>query len=258
MASISLQVSLVLALIAIFALPGKCLPGKQFGSGSLTYTKLEARASGQCDSNWPKIDGIVSLKEQKLINEDFDCQNKLYKSSGGRVFRVSGGVTISNCFFEQSGESDTIQIEGSGSYTVSNCYFKSTGDDGISIKGAADVTIKNVYFMKAGNKAVQHDGSGTVTIIGGCFQDVHILAKSCGNCEVNSSVSGRTINVKDVTIIDVKTVCGVNTNKNDVCTVTGLKGTPTESVCTGYEGITNPSILPKQTSKNEKNAHCVF
>ncbi|CAH7668482.1 expressed protein [Phakopsora pachyrhizi] len=255
---ILLQVSLVLSFIAIFVAPGDCFPRKQFESSSSNYTKRQDSASSQCDSNWPTNKGTVSLSEPKVINADFDCENKLYKSSGNSVFKVSGGVKISNCFFEQSGESDTIQIEGSGSFTVSNCYFKSTGDDGISVKGAADVTITDVYFMKAGNKAVQHDGSGTVTITGGCFQSVHILVKSCGNCEVNSSVSGRTINVKDVTIIDVRTVCGVNTNKNDVCTVTGLKGTPTESVCTGYEGITDPSTTPKQTSENEKNAHCVF
>ncbi|CAH7681471.1 expressed protein [Phakopsora pachyrhizi] len=202
---ILLQVSLVLSFIAIFVAPGDCFPRKQFESSSSNYTKRQDSASSQCDSNWPTNKGTVSLSEPKVINADFDCENKLYKSSGNSVFKVSGGVKISNCFFEQSGESDTIQIEGSGSFTVSNCYFKSTGDDGISVKGAADVTITDV----------QHDGSGTVTITGGCFQSV-----------VNSSVSGRTINVKDVTIIDVRTVCGVNTNKNDVCTVTGLKGTP--------------------------------
>lgn len=79
------------------------------------------------------------------------------------------------------------------------------------------------------------------------------LVLSCGNCKQNSAVKGRTLKIENCSISNVRTVCGVNSNRADVCTVKGLKGTPTESVCTAYQGITDPSTLPKQTSKNKKS-----
>ncbi|CAH7672517.1 expressed protein [Phakopsora pachyrhizi] len=134
--------------------------------------------NGVCPLKVGEPKGSKTLTEPIVIKEggSHDCGNKLYKikseSISATVFRIKGSASLSNCYFSQSGDSDTIDIDGSGSVNLTNLHFLNIGDDAVSIKGSANVNISDSTFANGKNKAIQHDGSGTVTATNSCFEKI--------------------------------------------------------------------------------------
>ncbi|KAI8453607.1 pectin lyase fold/virulence factor [Phakopsora pachyrhizi] len=219
---------------------------------------------GKCTAGLPQIAGSVQVTEPRIIDKTgFDCENKLYYNPSSKaetiIFILKNGASLTNCYFKQSGESDAVHVEGNGNFKLSNLRFITIGDEAISIKGGGDVSIDHCVFVNGGNKAVQHDGTGSVTVNNSCFQYLHICMKSCGNCPQNVDKPRRTITSTSCSFYNVRTVMGCNINNGDVCTVSNPMGdSPSESICTTYDGISDSSRLPTQVSKNKRNPSCIF
>ncbi|KAG7144509.1 pectate lyase E like protein [Verticillium longisporum] len=177
---------------------------------------------------------IISLPRPSYIsgardfnNQEFDrgrsCEVGLDVSVDEPVFVLENGASISNVIIGARQVYDAIAALGTG-----------------------DVLVKGGGARNAAADIIRHKGRGTVTVDSFTVVDSARLYRSCGDCSNNGGP--RKIVVKNVKVSGLKSeLVGINSNYNDVATVSGSCGTSSK-VCQEYRGVAKGSSSYKVTT----------
>ncbi|KAF3354949.1 hypothetical protein VdG1_04374 [Verticillium dahliae VDG1] len=222
---------------------------------SLAITAAVSAVASAQTLNIPTRSGsIVSLSQPSTIsgskdfgNKEFDrgrsCDTDADTGSDSAVFILENGASISNVIIGVN------QLEGvhcKGACTLTNVWFRDVCEDAISALGSGNVLIKGGGAQNAKDKVVQHNGRGTVTIDGFTVINAGKLYRGCGDCTGNGGP--RNVVVKNVKVSGLKSeLVGINSNFNDVATVSGSCGTSSK-VCQEYRGVAKGSSSYKVTT----------
>jgi uncharacterized secreted repeat protein (TIGR03808 family) len=103
-------------------------------------------------------------------------QSWLLSRSGGTIFRMRGGstITLAGVGFDgrdQGGDAPLVLAEGADDFTITNCRFTGTKGDGLRLEGSAGLVSGN-RFARIGRSAIfSRDGKG-VTIADNTISDI--------------------------------------------------------------------------------------
>ena len=101
---------------------------------------------------------------------------------------------------------------------------------------------------------IQHNGAGTVTINGFQVADFGKLYRSCGNCK---SMYERHVTMTGITASSGKSLCGINSNYGDSCTITESSVTGVKDICVTYTG-NDSGDEPKKNGSGADGTYCIY
>ncbi|KAG7117659.1 pectate lyase E like protein [Verticillium longisporum] len=197
---------------------------------------------------------IISLPRPSYIsgakdfnNQEFDrgrsCEFGLDVSVEEPVFVLEDGASISNVII---GARQVYGVSCKGSCTLTNVWFRDVCEDAIAALGTGNVLVKGGGARNGAGDIIRHNGRGTVTVDSFTVVDSGRLYRSCGDCSNNGGP--RNVVVKNVKVSGLKSeLVGINSNFNDVATVSGSCGTSSK-VCQEYRGVAKGSSSYKVTT----------
>ncbi|ROV90733.1 hypothetical protein VSDG_08282 [Cytospora chrysosperma] len=183
-----------------------------------------------------------------VYDRGVECTGQDEGGDEDAVFQIEEGGSLSNVIIGPN------QIEGvhcQGSCTLTNVWWSAVCEDAFSLKNqdAADTTyIKGGGATGAADKVMQHNGAGTLSISDFVVEDFGKLYRSCGNCD---TMYERHVIIDGVTASGGKTLCGINSNYGDSCTITGYTGeSDVTDACVTYTGTDNNDEEPSKNTDN--------
>ncbi|KAI1484799.1 pectate lyase [Biscogniauxia mediterranea] len=257
-----MQYRFVLTSVASLALGANAIPQPQITPApSPDLKKLALRA------NVPASSGSSVLKAVKTIaaGETFDGGMVMFdrgvsctgQSEGGdsdAVFQIENGGTLSNVII---GPNQAEGVHCQGACTLKNVWWSAVCEDAFTIKKQdADETT---YIIGGGafgaeDKVLQHNGGGSLEVSDFTVEDFGKLYRSCGNCK---SQYERHVTLTGITASSGKSLCGINSNYGDTCTITDSTVTDVKDICVTYTGNSSG----KEPTKNGSGAdgtYCIY
>ncbi|POS78921.1 pectate lyase [Diaporthe helianthi] len=210
--------------------------------------------------NVPASSGSSVLEDVKTIASGDSFDGGMYvfdrgvsctgQSEGGEsdaVFQIENGGTLKNVIIGPN------QIEGvhcQGACTLENVWWPQVCEDAFTIKkqAAGETTyIKGGGAAGAEDKVLQHNGGGSLEVSDFEVDDFGKLYRSCGNCK---TMYERHFSISGSTATDGKTICGINSNYGDSCTITDTTTDGVKDVCVTYTGTDDNDKEPVKNSDN--------
>jgi len=181
------------------------------------------------------------------------CSGQSEGGSSDAVFVLEKGASISNVIIGANQAEGIHCLEGG--CKLNSVWWEDVCEDAFTVKkqAAGDVTtITGGGAKNADDKIIQHNGGGKIVIDGFCAQDFGKLYRSCGNC---SSMSKREVEIKNSIVSGGKSICGVNSNYGDVCTLNNIDISSVKETCVTYKG-NDSGDEPSKISSGVENASC--
>ncbi|KAG7152899.1 pectate lyase E like protein [Verticillium longisporum] len=182
---------------------------------------------------------IISLPRPSYISGAKDFNNQEFDRGRSCEFGLDLGVNEPVFILENGASISNVIIGARQVYGVS-CK------DAIAALGTGDVLVKGGGARNGAGDIIRHNGRGTVTVDSFTVVDSARLYRSCGDCSNNGGP--RNVVVKNVKVSGLKSeLVGINSNFNDVATVSGSCGTSSK-VCQEYRGVAKGSSSYKVTT----------
>ncbi|KAJ0107521.1 hypothetical protein J7T55_007710 [Diaporthe amygdali] len=205
-------------------------------SGSSALEDVQTIAAGD------SFDGGMYVYDRGV-----DCTGQDEGGDSDAVFQIEEGGTLKNVIIGPN------QIEGvhcQGACTLENVWWSAVCEDAFTIKNqdAGDTTyIKGGGAYGAEDKVLQHNGGGSLEVSDFTVEDFGKLYRSCGNCD---TMYERHITITGSTATDGKTICGINSNYGDSCTITDTTTSGVDDVCVTYTGTDDNDEEPEKNDDN--------
>ncbi|KAF2866673.1 pectate lyase [Massariosphaeria phaeospora] len=197
-------------------------------------------------TTFPAASGETAFPTAHIVSGSFDgemlrfsrdpntCRDQTETGEADAMFIVEPGGAISNAILSAA------QAEGihcRGACTLTNVWWEDVCEDAATFKQAAANATSRVVgggARRAADKIFQFNGRGTVAVTDFYAEDYGKLVRSCGDCGANGGP--RHVVVEGVVAKQGGVLCGINSNYEDTCTITGSCQNSGKS-CDRYTGV---------------------
>ncbi|KAI1341007.1 pectate lyase-domain-containing protein [Xylariaceae sp. FL0016] len=257
-----MQYRLILASAASMAIGVRAIPHPQITPApSPAVKKLALRDSMPASSGSSALSDVMTIAS----GESFDggmyaydrgvsCTGQDEGGDSDAVFQIENGGTLKNVIIGPN------QIEGvhcQGACTLENVWWSAVCEDAFTIKNQDDGEVTYITgggAFGAEDKVLQHNGGGSLAVSGFTVDDFGKLYRSCGNCD---DMYERHVTLDGITATSGKSLCGINSNYGDSCTITDSSVSDVDDICVTYTG-NDTGDEPEENGSGADGVYCIY